>query len=95
MFWNLVYNTTARFSGGLEHPFMDEMLSKMTKEFDTDARWKLQQETARWLFDNVLAVSIATADVNWPLSTKIDPWTMRRLGDSRNLNSLKFVPHRQ
>ena len=60
---------------------------------DREERWKLQQEMARWLFDNVLAASVVNVNVLWPLSTKLDVWTLRR-ADPRYRSNLEYAPHR-
>ena len=93
MFWNIVFNTEARFSAGLEHPWLDEMILKARSTMDREERWKLQQEMARWLFDNVLAASVVNVNVLWPLSTKLDVWTLRR-ADPRYPSNLEYAPHR-
>jgi ABC-type transport system substrate-binding protein len=88
--------STAGFSGGIEHPVLDDLISKAAATLDTDARWALQKQIARFTFDNALDIGLYNAFVQWPLGPKIEDWSKDwRFGDARILSSLEYVKHKQ
>ena len=55
-----------------EYPELDKLLERTLSEMDQTKRWELQKETARWMYDNVVAIPIAYADMLWAASPKLE-----------------------
>jgi peptide/nickel transport system substrate-binding protein len=89
--------STAAFSGGIEHPMLDDLITQATKTFDTEQRWAIEKQIARFTFDNALDIGVYNAYVQWPIGPNIDDWSTRswQYGDARIINSLEYVSHRQ
>ena len=91
-----MFDSTSGFNVGMEHPWLDEMLSKAVMTLDEDERYEVLVEMARWIFDNVASAGLYEVNIVWPLSPKIDSWKEHLdHGDRRILNALEHVPHRQ
>ena len=55
-----------------EHPDLDRLLERTVAEMDQNKRWDLQKETAKWMYDNVIAIPIGYADMLWGASPKFE-----------------------
>lgn len=88
--------STAGFSGGIEHPVLDDLIGKAAATLDVNTRWAIQKQIARFTFDNALDIGLYNAFVQWPLGPKIEDWSKDwRFGDARILSSLEYVKHKQ
>ena len=84
------------FTGGSDHPIMDEWVLKANGILDEGERYEELVELAGWVYDNVMEAGIYQVNFVWPLSEKIDGWPEHlELGDRRVLTGLEWVPHRQ
>ena len=91
-----MFDSASGFNVGMEHPWLDEMLSKAVMTLDEDERYEILVEMARWVFDHVASAGLYEVNIVWPLSPKIDPWKEHLdHGDRRILNALEYVPHRK
>ena len=54
-----------------EYPELDRLLERTVAEMDQNKRWELQKETAKWMYDNVVAIPIGYADMLWGASAKV------------------------
>jgi ABC-type transport system substrate-binding protein len=55
-----------------EYPELDRLIEKTVREMDREKRWALQKETARWMHDNVVAISVGYADMLWAASPNFE-----------------------
>jgi peptide/nickel transport system substrate-binding protein len=55
-----------------EYPELDRLLERTVAEMDQNKRWDLQKETAKWMYDNVIAIPIGYADMLWGASPKFE-----------------------
>ena len=69
----------------------------MLEAFSTaneDARWAIQAEMARWIFDNALVIPLYTENIVWPLGPALGAWEPA-IGTIEWLSYWEFAPHRQ
>ena len=94
--WSFMWDPTGFWNSGLEHPFLEPARKTANDTFDTEERWKLQNELGSFLWDNVLDIGLYSQNNIYPLGPKLDPWT-ERLGtaDARRLSGLEWAPHRK
>jgi peptide/nickel transport system substrate-binding protein len=84
--------STAGFSGGIEHPVLDELILKATGTIDPEERMEIQKEIARFTFENALDVGLYTAQVQWPLGPRLQDWSENwAFGDGRIISSLEYA----
>ncbi len=87
---------SAVWNRGVEHPWLDEMVSKHQAEVNDAARKEIAQEIARFMFDNALTgVGLYNFDVLWPVGPRIQPWKEGiRYRDLRNINGYEYIKPR-
>jgi peptide/nickel transport system substrate-binding protein len=86
----------ASFSVGFEHPYMEERIAKALHIVDTDERYEIMVDVAKFTYDNVVEMGLYSVNQIWPLGPRIDPWQEHfEYGDKRVLSGLEFAPHRQ
>ncbi|PKB79514.1 MAG: hypothetical protein BZY88_12900, partial [SAR202 cluster bacterium Io17-Chloro-G9] len=78
----------AVWNRGVEHPWLDEMVSRHSAEVNEQARKELALEIATFMFDNALTgVGLYNFDVVWPVGPSIQSWGEGvRYRDLRNIN---------
>ena len=83
----------AVWNRGVEHPWMDEMVSRHSAEVNQKARKELAQEIATFMFNNALTgVGLYNFDVVWPVGPRIQPWLEGiRYRDLRNINGYEYI----
>jgi peptide/nickel transport system substrate-binding protein len=87
--------STAGFSGGIEHPVLDDLILRATTTLDPDARMDIEREIARFTFDNALDIGVYTTPIQWPISGRVTDWSEQfAFGDGRLLNALEYAGHR-
>lgn len=87
--------STAGFSGGIEHPVLDDLIAQATRESDEAARMEVEKDIARFIFDNALDAGVYRAFTQWPLGPEIDDWSDDYVyGDGRILAALEYARHR-
>ena len=73
-----VYSTVYTSSGtnlfGINHPDMDQFILDAEAELDTDERWKIQGELAKFIYENVLSMPLYAENAVWPLGPEVDSW---------------------
>ena len=80
---------------GFEYAPLDAMLEEATHVVDTEERYKLAVEIARFIFDNVVHEPIYSVDILWPLSDKVNDWGEHlEHGDRRYLTGTEYATHR-
>jgi len=83
----------AVWNRGVEHPWMDEMISRHSAEVNREARRALALEIATFMFDNALTgLGLYNFDVVWPVGPSIQPWLEGvRYRDLRNINGYEYI----
>ena len=88
-------STGAIFTWGFNHPYLDAQLGPAIFEPDPEARWEIMRNVARFIFDNALEIGLYSANVIWPLGTRIDEWRdFLDYNDPRTLTEFAYTPHR-
>ncbi|MFB3097630.1 MAG: ABC transporter substrate-binding protein [Dehalococcoidia bacterium] len=90
-------NHQAVWNRGVEHPWLDEKVSKHMATVNAAERRVLGLEIARFMFDNALTgVGLYNFDVVWPVGPNIEPWLEGvRYRDLRNINGYEYIRPRQ
>ena len=89
-------NHQAVWNRGVEHPWLDEMVSKHMAEVDSEARRALAVEIAEFMFNNAITgVGLYNFDSLWPVGPNIQPWIEGvRYRDLRNINGYEYIQPR-
>jgi ABC-type transport system substrate-binding protein len=73
-----VYSTVYTSSGtnlfGINHPDMDQFILDAEAELDTDERWRIQADLAKFIYENVLSMPLYAENAVWPLGPEVDSW---------------------
>ena len=73
-----VYSTVYTSSGtnlfGVNHPDLDKFIEDSEAELDTDERWRIQGELAKFIYENVLSMPLYAENAVWPLGPEVDSW---------------------
>ena len=72
--YGTVYSSTANDMFGVNHPEIDRLIEEIRETQDTDARWKVQGDLAKFIFDQVFSLPLYAENAVWPLSGKVGPW---------------------
>ena len=72
--YSTVYTSSSGGSFGINHPIMDDFIAEAETTYDTDERWRVQGELAKFIFENVLSMPLYAENAVWPLSGKVDSW---------------------
>jgi len=87
--------STAGFSGGIEHPVLDDLITRAAHEVDPAKRLDLEKQIAQFTYDNALDAGVYRAFVQWPLGPNVGDWSDHMaFGDGRILASLEYAKHR-
>lgn len=86
----------ASFSVGFEHEYMEERIAKALHVVDTEERYKIMVDVAKFTYDNVVEMGLYSVNQIWPLGPRLDTWQEHfEYGDKRVLTGLEYAPHRQ
>ena len=88
-----LYLRDSNFSFGAEHPFLEELVTKLLATGAPEARANLEIESARWMFDNVFGqIGLCTIEGVWAVGPGVQPWLEHvRLGDLRQMNGMEWA----
>ena len=94
--YSVIYSSESGFSGGFDHPIMEDLLDQMFGIGDDEGHWKIMNEMARFMYENALDSGFYSVNVLWPLSSQVESWREHlQQGDTRSLGSYEFVQHRE
>ncbi len=94
--WNFMFDPKAGWSAGVDHPYITPRLYEILETFDTEKRWKLEQELADWIWDQSLDLGLYTANSVYALGPKLDSWQDHmEMADPRRISGLNYAPHRK
>ena len=72
--YSTVYHSRGTNLFGVNHPQLDQYIEDSEAELDTDARWRIQGNLARFIYDNVLSMPLYAENAVWPLGPEVDSW---------------------
>ena len=72
--YSTVYKSTGTNLFGVNHPTIDGFIEASEAEIDTDARWRIQGDLARFIYENVLSMPLYAENAVWPLGPEVDAW---------------------
>ncbi len=91
---NLFHSSDNSLNLGFEHPEFQALLDEARDTNDDDARFKLQADITKWMFDNVMTIPLYDENSVFPLGPEIDEWEQQS-GGLTWLSNWEFVPHRK
>ncbi len=68
------YRSASLDTYGVNHPELDRLIDLAGSTLDTDERWRIQGEIARFIYDNVLSMPLYAGNAVWPLGPEVDSW---------------------
>ena len=72
--YGTVYSSSSNDMFGVNHPEIDRLIEEIRETQDTDARWKVQGDLAKFIFDQVFSLPLYAENAVWPLSGRVGPW---------------------
>ena len=91
----LVFGSDSGWSAGFDHPIVDELLDEAGVQTNDEDRWRVMNELARFVYENVLETGLYSVNVLWPLSSKVDSWAENlEYGDTRSFGAYEWAKHR-
>ena len=94
--YSVIYGSESGFSGGFDHPIMEDLLEQMFAIGDDEGHWRIMNEMAAFIYENALDSGFYSVNVLWPLSDRVESWRDDlQQGDTRSLGSYEFTRHRE
>ena len=91
----LVWGSDSGWTGGFDHPITDVLLDEAGVQTNETDRWRVMNELARFIYENVLETGLYSVNVLWPLSSKVDSWAEHlEYGDTRSFGAYEWAKHR-
>ena len=91
----LVFGSDSGWTAGFDHPVVDELLDEAGVQTNDTDRWRVMNELARFIYENVLETGLYSVNVLWPLSSKVDSWAEHlEYGDTRSFGAYEYTKHR-
>ena len=86
----------AAWNAGASHPWMEEIMPKISAAVDPTDLVRLESELGQWLFDNVLTyVGLYSVGAVWPVGPNIEEWKADiKFTDLRNINGYEYIKPR-
>ena len=90
--YNILHNTGSAINFGFEHPIWQDLIDKANVTYDTEERWAVQAELARFMFDHVMSLTVFSENIVWPLGPELDRWEAYG-GNADWLSNWESAPH--
>ena len=86
----------AAWNAGASHPWLEEIMPKISAAVDPTDLVRLESELGQWLFDNVLTyVGLYSVGAVWPVGPNIEEWKADvKFTDLRNINGYEYIKPR-
>lgn len=83
----------AAWNAGASHPWLEEIMPKISAAVDPSDLVQLESELGQWLFDNALTyIGLYSVGAVWPVGPKIEEWKEHvKFTDLRNINGYEFI----
>ena len=92
---HILYGSESGFSGGFDHPIMDDLMDQMNAAVDEETHWAKINEIAAFIYDNALDSGLYTVNLLFPLGPGVVEWSEHiNYASSRNLGSYEYAKHR-
>ena len=78
-YYSIFYVANNTFNFGIEHPDLQALIDKATVTYDTDARWAISADIAKWLHNNIGTIPLYEENVTWPLGPELTEWQVSPL----------------
>ena len=72
--YGTVYSSSSNDMFGVNHPEIDRLIEEIRETQDTDERWKVQGDLAKFIFDQVFSLPLYAENAVWPLSGRVGSW---------------------
>lgn len=92
-YYSIFYVANNTFNFGIEHPDLQALIDKASVTYDTDERWAVSAEIAKWLHNNIVTIPLYEENASWPLGPEISEWEVSPL-HIEWLNNWEYVNHR-
>ena len=94
--YSWLWNPAYKWSGGLEHPYLQPKVEEAMDTFDNDERFQRTLEIGEWVWDNTLDIGLYVQNNIYPLGPHLDSWEDKlSRSDPRNISGLEWAPHRK
>ncbi len=90
--YNILHNTGSAINFGFEHPIWQDLIDKANVTYDTEERWAVQADLARFMFDHVMSLTVFSENIVWPLGPELDRWEAYG-GNADWLSNWESAPH--
>ena len=92
---HVVLESTSGFSGGSDHPIIDDLIAEARVQIDDEGRWRVMNQLARFVYENVMETGLYTVNILWPLSTRVESWEEHlEHGSLRSFGAYEWAKHR-
>ncbi|MEE8465558.1 MAG: ABC transporter substrate-binding protein [Dehalococcoidia bacterium] len=87
----------AAWNAGASHPWLEEIMPKISAAVDPNDLVALESELGQWLFDNALTyIGLYSVGAVWPVGPNIEEWKADiKFTDLRNINGYEYIKPRQ
>ena len=86
----------AAWNAGASHPWMEDIMPRISAAVDPADLVRLESELGQWLFDNVLTyIGLYSVGAVWPVGPNIEEWKAHiKFTDLRNINGYEYIKPR-
>jgi len=92
---HILYGSKSGFSGGFDHPIMDQLMDEMNAAVDDEVHWAKINEIAAFIYDNALDSGLYTVNLLFPLGPDIVEWSEHiNYAASRSLGAYEYAKHK-
>ena len=92
-YYSVFHSTANGFNFGAQHPVLEEIINRAAATADEAERFAIEEEIARWLHAQELAIPLFGENMVWPLSNKLGRWEVGT-GNIDWLGDWEHAPHR-
>ena len=92
-YYSVFHSTANGFNFGAQHPVLEEIINRAAATADEAERFAIEEEIARWLHAQELAIPLFGENMVWPLSDKLGRWEVGT-GNIDWLGDWEHAPHR-
>ena len=92
---HILYGSESGFSGGFDHPIMDQLMDEMNAAVDDEVHWAKLIEIAAFIYDNAMDSGLYTVNLLFPLGPGVVEWSEHiNYAESRALGAYEYAKHR-
>ncbi len=86
----------AAWNAGASHPWMEDIMPRISAAVDPVDLVRLESELGNWLFNNALTyIGLYSVGAVWPVGPRIEEWKADiKFTDLRNINGYEYIKHR-